>query len=117
MLEPKQTKGMSLGMTLIEVMAVMVIIGVILTIAVPNFKSQIKKVNSATEEANLQLLQGAVQQFKLDTGAYPADLNYLVTNPATGIPGWAGPYVGGIPLSATGKVYDIDQTTGRVITR
>jgi general secretion pathway protein G len=114
----KKKKGVfPLGFTLIEVIAAIAIIGIILSISIPKFTSEVNKANDKWEEVNLQVLQGAVKQYKLDTRIYPASLDYLLVNPGTGIPGWAGPYLESIPQSPTGQKYDIEQGTGQVIIR
>ena len=103
------------GFTLIEVLASLVIIGVVLMIAIPRFSSQVSKVNELGDAENVKLLQGAVKQFKLDTGNWPGDLQFLVDNPGTGIPGWQGPYLKGLPQSLVGKTFDIEGSSGRVL--
>jgi general secretion pathway protein G len=113
----KKNSVFPLGFTLIEVLAAIAIIGIILSISIPKFTSEVNKVNDKGEEVNLQLLEGAVKQYKLDTRIYPASLEYLLVNPGTGIPGWAGPYLKSIPESPKGQSYDIDTSTGQVIIR
>ncbi len=102
------------GFTLVEVLSVIIIVGVIFTIAAPNVTSMLGKAGDKADKANIQLIEGAVRQFRLDTGVIPAELSYLLQNPAGGIPGWDGPYLSGIPPSPTGKTYVLDANTGRV---
>ena len=108
--EAKQSRGLSL----IEVLAVMVIAGVLVSIAVPNVTSMLDGADDKADRANIELIEGAVRQFRLDTGVIPADLTHLLRNPAGGIPGWDGPYLGEIPPSPSGKTYILDPNSGRV---
>lgn len=107
-------KKLGPGLTLIEVLAVLVIIGVITAIAFPNLQTPIKTVQENADSANVLLLNGAVRQFKLDTGTIPLQLDNLLNNPAGGIPGWDGPYLDSIPQSPAGKRYTLDPLTGKV---
>jgi len=113
----KKRLKLPLGITLVEVLACIVIFGVIMLIAAPNFKSQLNHVKEKADGGNIQLIEGAIKQFRLDTGILPGDLQYLLANPPGGIPGWAGPYVVSIPQSPSGRSYEIDPNTGRVILR
>jgi len=110
----KRKKKTMAGMTLIEVLAVIVIMGVMTSIAMPNFKSTLDKAEEKTDAANLQMLEGAVKQYRLDTGQIPSSLSVLLANPEGGVPGWEGPYLRTIPASPAGRTYYVDQTTGRV---
>lgn len=102
------------GFTLIEVLAAIVILGIVTAIAVPNMQSPVDTAREKADGANIQLLEGAVKQFKLDTGLTPADLGPLVAEPAGGIPGWDGPYLGSIPNSPGGKTYKVNPVNGKV---
>jgi general secretion pathway protein G len=73
------------GFTLIEIMAVILIIGLIASIAAVNFLGQTDKASVATTKSSLKSLHGAVIQFKMDTGRYPTEeegLNALVEQPS-----------------------------------
>lgn len=73
------------GFTLVEIMAVIIIIGLIASIAAVNFLGQTDKASVATTKTSLKTLHGAVIQFKLDTGRYPTEeegLNVLVEKPS-----------------------------------
>lgn len=69
------------GFTLIELVMVIVIIGVLSAIIVPNFIDYVGRSQAATTKANLQLLRSAIQNFRSDNGGtWPADdLGNLVT--------------------------------------
>lgn len=73
------------GFTLVEIMAVVIIIGLLATIAAVNFLGQTDKARVITTRANLKMLAGAVAQFKMDTGRYPTEeegLKALVEQPS-----------------------------------
>lgn len=79
------------GFTIIEVMAVIVIIGILAGIVAINVVGRIDKARVTAAKASLKLLHGAVIQFKLDTGRYPGEdtgLQELVEQP-TDVTGWA----------------------------
>ena len=67
------------GFTLIELVMVIVIIGVLSAIIVPNFVDYVGKSAASTTKANLQILRTAVQTYKADNNnAFPATLATLV---------------------------------------
>ena len=73
------------GFTLVEIMAVIIIIGLLASIAAVNFLGQTDKAAVATTKANLKTLHNAVAQFKMDTGRYPTEeegLRVLIEPPS-----------------------------------
>jgi general secretion pathway protein G len=73
------------GFTLVEVMAVLIIIGLLSAVAVKNFMGQTKKASVIQTKANLRVLHEAVQLFRMDVMRYPTDeegLLALVEQPA-----------------------------------
>jgi general secretion pathway protein G len=78
------------GFTIIEVMAVIVILGILAGIVAVNVVGYTDKARLTASKAMLKTLQNAVIQFKLDTGRYPteeAGLNELIEQP-TDVTGW-----------------------------
>jgi general secretion pathway protein G len=61
------------GFTLVEIMAVIIIIGLLAAIGAVNFLGQTDKARVITTKANLKMLHNAVAQFKMDTGRYPTE--------------------------------------------
>jgi len=61
------------GFTIVEVMAVIIIIGLLAAIVVKNFVGQTDKARVTTTKASLRSLDEAVIQFKMDTGRYPTE--------------------------------------------
>lgn len=76
------------GFTLVELVMVIVIIGVLSAIIVPNFIDYVGRSQAATTKANLQVLRSAIQSFRSDNGgSWPAaDLSNLVTTYLQEIP-------------------------------
>lgn len=73
------------GFTMVELMAVIVILGMLAALVVRNFMGQTDKARVITTKANLKKLHSAVIQFKMDTGQYPTEeegLNVLIEQPS-----------------------------------
>jgi general secretion pathway protein G len=73
------------GFTLVEIMAVIIIIGLLAAIVSVNFLGQTDKARVVTTKANLKMLHHAVAQFKMDTGRYPTEeegLKVLIEQPS-----------------------------------
>ena len=110
------------GFTMIELIAVLVIVGLLFAVAAPNFLGKADKARVTTTRANLRILHQAVLQFKMDTGRYPEEtddegLNALVTEPID-IIGWEpGGYLEftEIPQDSWGRdfVYQLDPESGK----
>ena len=78
------------GFTIIEVMAVIVIIGILAGIVAVNVVGKIDKAKVTATKANLKMLHNAVITFKLDTGRYPSEdagLKELIEEPQD-LKGW-----------------------------
>ena len=89
-MKSKNSKKISRGFTLIEIMAVIIIIGLLAAIAANTFIGQTDKARVITTRANLGVLHEAALMFKMDTGRYPSEemgLLELVEEP-TDVEGW-----------------------------
>jgi len=78
------------GFTMVELMAVLIILGLLAAVVVRNFVGQTDKARVTTTKANLRLLSGAVNQFKMDTGRFPTEeegLMALIEQP-TNVENW-----------------------------
>lgn len=65
---------MKKGFTLIELMIVVVIIGILAAIAIPNFMRMTQRAKESSVKANMHTLQLAIEDFAtLNRGAYPSD--------------------------------------------
>jgi len=83
------------GFTLLELLVVMLIIGLLAGYVAPRFFSQVGKSETKIARAQLDALEKALDQYRLDTGRYPATeqgLAALNERPASE-PKWAGPYL------------------------
>ncbi len=80
---PRPSTGRSIrtgepGFTLIELIIVLAIIGLLLGIALPNYKSTTIKAKEAVLKENLFILRKLLDQYAQDKGKYPATLQALV---------------------------------------
>jgi general secretion pathway protein G len=72
------------GFTMIELMAVLIIMGLLFAVVANNFMGNTDKARVITTKANLRLLHDAVNSFKMDTGRYPTEeegLSVLIEPP------------------------------------
>jgi general secretion pathway protein G len=96
------------GFTLLELLVVMVIIGLLAGYVGPKYFSQIGKSQVKTAKAQIDALEKALDQYRLDTGHYPGmeqGLAALVTKPASE-PKWDGPYLKKtVPVDPWGNAY------------
>ena len=96
------------GFTLLELLVVMVIIGLLAGYVGPKLFAQIGKSESKVTRAQIDALQKALDQYRIDTGRYPATdagLAALVQRPADE-PRWAGPYLAkAVPADPWGRAY------------
>ena len=96
------------GFTLLELLGVMVIIGLLAGYVGPKLFAQIGKSESKVTRAQIDALQKALDQYRIDTGRYPATdagLAALVQRPADE-PRWAGPYLAkAVPMDPWGRPY------------
>ena len=100
--------NMSRGFTLLELLVVMVIIGLLAGYVGPKYFAQIGKSEVKTAKAQIDALEKALDQYRLDVGRYPAaeaGLNALVVNPG-GESKWQGPYLKkAVPADPWGNPY------------
>ena len=96
------------GFTLLELLVVIVIIGLLAAYVAPRYFSQIGKSEVQVARAQIDALDKAIEQYRLDTRHLPpADqgLQALITRP-TNEPSWNGPYLKkAVPLDPWGKPY------------
>ncbi|MHC4187782.1 MAG: type II secretion system major pseudopilin GspG [Planctomycetota bacterium] len=84
------TKRVRSGFTMVELMAVIVIIGLLAGVVAINVVGKIDKARVTATKANLKILHGAANQFKMDTGRFPSEelgLIELVEQP-TDVTNW-----------------------------
>ena len=87
------------GFTLLELLVVMVIIGLLVGYVCPRYFAQIGKSEVKAALSQIDALEKAVEQYRLDTGKFPSNeqgLNALFVRPSTE-PRWQGPYLKKMP--------------------
>jgi len=98
------------GFTLIELMVVLVILGVLAALILPNVleRAEYAKVDAARHD--VQTLMGVLKTYKLDNQRYPSaeqGLQALIARPSVApVPGnWRGPYLEKLPNDPWGNPY------------
>jgi len=84
MARKKIKKGTRYGFTMVELMAMLIIIGLLATLVVTKVATKIDQARVTTTKANLKALHVAVNQFKMDTTRFPTEeegLKALVEQP------------------------------------
>jgi general secretion pathway protein G len=66
------------GFTLIELMVVMLIIGVLMTIAIPNYVAAVKSAHEAVLKEDLHVMRNAIDSYTMDKQKAPQSLQDLV---------------------------------------
>jgi general secretion pathway protein G len=98
----------TVGFTLLELLVVMVIIGLLASFVGPRYFSQVGKSEIKAARAQIDALEKALDQYRLDTGHYPAmdhGLGALISRP-TNEPKWDGPYLRkAVPQDPWGNSY------------
>jgi general secretion pathway protein G len=96
------------GFTLLELLVVVAIIGVLAGYVGPRYFSQIGKSEVNAARAQIDALEKALDQYRLDTGGYPnaeLGLGALLARP-NNEPKWAGPYLKkALPPDPWGRPY------------
>ena len=68
------------GFTLVELMVVMLIIGILAAVAIPNFVAAIKSAKEAALKEDLHVLRDAIDSYTMDKNKAPQSLDDLVQN-------------------------------------
>lgn len=96
------------GFTLLELLVVLVILGLLAGYVAPKYFAQVGKSEVKTARAQIEGLEKALDQYRIDTGHYPSTeqgLAALNTKPADE-PRWGGPYLKkALPNDPWGKPY------------
>ena len=90
-----------------ELLVVMVIIGLLSGYVAPRMFGQISKAETKAAQAQINSLQKALDQYRIDTGAYPpTSLGLRALTQAGSHPRWAGPYLTkSVPPDPWGRPY------------
>lgn len=99
------------GFTLLELLVVLAILAILIAIAIPVYKNQKEKAAITAHNANVRVLETAVESYRQDKGKLPDDINELAT----------GGYIKSVPAvpssndeSFKNKKYSINKTTGEI---
>ncbi|CAG8999268.1 MAG: Type II secretion system protein G [Candidatus Celerinatantimonas neptuna] len=109
----RQQKRRNKGFSLLEVMVVIVIIGLMATLIVPNLMGNKEKADQKKALADIVALENALDMYKLDNGVYPTTeqgLEALVVKPQIApIPRdyRSGGYIRRLPEDPWGKPYQL----------
>ena len=72
-MKKKEMRKMRRGFTMVELMAILIIIGLLATLVVTKVAGKIDQAKVTTTKVNLKMLHNAVNQFKMDTGRFPEE--------------------------------------------
>jgi general secretion pathway protein G len=101
------------GFTLVELMVVLTVIGLLLSVVVPDYMGRVHRAEEAALQENLNVMRDALDKHFADSGRYPKTLDELVTkrylrsipnDPLTQKPVWI---VEAPSDPAKGGVYDV----------
>jgi general secretion pathway protein G len=106
--QPSRFPRRSRGFTLLELLVVVVIIGLLAGLVAPRYFDQVGKSNTRIARAQIDALEKALDQYRLDMGSYPTSdqgLQILVVKP-NGLEKWQGPYLKkAVPPDPWGRPY------------
>lgn len=107
----KTLKKKKKGFTLLELLVVLAILAILIAIAIPVYKNQKEKAAITAHNANVRVLETALESYRQDKGKLPDDINELAT----------GGYIKSVPAvpssndeSLKNKKYSINKTTGEI---
>jgi general secretion pathway protein G len=83
------------GITLIELMVVIIILGLLAGLVAPKMFGKIGESKTKTAKAQIELFATALDTFRLDVGRYPTTAEGLqvLREKPSGVENWKGPYL------------------------
>ena len=106
-----RSNGYRAGFTLIEILVVVAVIAVLAALVAPNVFNNLGTAKDAAARAQMEMLGGALDSYRLDNGRYPTSaqgLEALRTEPVLEPRprNWNGPYLRrGVPMDPWGFAY------------
>jgi general secretion pathway protein G len=98
----------NLGFTLLELLVVIVIIGLLAGYVAPRYFAQVGKSEIQVARAQIESIEKALDQFRLDMRRYPSaeeGLDALIAKPSAAS-NWSGPYLKkAVPADPWGRPY------------
>ena len=96
------------GMTLVEIIVVVIILSILASVVGPKLFKNVDKANISQARHQIGIFKGAIDMYRLDTGNLPTTqhgLKALVANP--GVDAWDGPYLDNteIPMDPWGNPF------------
>jgi general secretion pathway protein G len=120
----RRTAKAELGMTLVEIMVVVAIIGLLMVVTIPSFRKASREAQTTIARQDLRIIAAAVDQLGFDTGRWPGgqlldagsdetvwNLNSEDAGIVSGdgrFPRWRGPYMKAVPHDPWGQDYFFD---------
>jgi len=96
------------GFTLLELLVVIVIIGLLAGYVAPRYFSQVGRSEVQVAKAQIESIEKALDQYRLDMRRYPSaeeGLQALIAKPADA-QAWSGPYLKkAVPMDPWGRAY------------
>src|SRR5580698_7279090 len=108
---PKNLKH-QLGMTLLEIMIVLAIIGTLMAFLIPQVTARLNKAKIGQTKIAIGQIVQALNNFQIDCGKFPASLDYLA-KPDPDCPNWGpDPYMRKVPKDAWNRdfTYEVNGT-------
>jgi general secretion pathway protein G len=115
-----KTRMTGKGFTMVELMAILIIIGLLAALVVTKVASKIDEARVITTKANLKVLHAAVNQFKMDTSRFPTEeegLQALIEQPTDVTSYEPGGYLETTEISKDGWgrdfIYELSPESGK----
>ena len=101
------------GMTLLEIMIVLAILGGLIAVLATNVMSRFKKAKVEQTKVQMNQVGTALDMFYTDCGFYPEELGGLVSAPSECSNWGPDPYVKNMPRDAWGNEFEWQEKLGR----
>jgi general secretion pathway protein G len=90
-------RGKGVGLTLIDLMVVVCVIGVVAAMAIPLHANAQARARIEKAQSDMQMLASAVRMYAAHMGTLPAALTVLTTATTNGLNQTAGPFMASVP--------------------